>query len=81
MTYDNRAEIAKIKQYAPHAGLILRMRVPNTGSVVELSSKFGASSGEAVDLIEAAFAAGLVVEGLTSTSAANARISRTSCRR
>lgn len=65
VTYDNRAEIAKIKQHAPHAGLILRMRVPNTGSVVELSSKFGASAGEAVDLIEAAFAAGLVVEGLS----------------
>ncbi len=65
VTYDNRAEIAKIKQYAPHAGLILRMRVPNTGSVVELSSKFGASSAEAVDLIEGAFAAGLVVEGLS----------------
>ncbi len=65
VTYDNRAEIAKLKKYAPHAGLILRMRVPNTGAVVELSSKFGASSGEAVDLIEAAFEAGLTVEGLS----------------
>ena len=65
MTYDNHAEIGKIKQHAPHAGLILRLRVPNTGSVVELSSKFGAASGEAVDLIEAAFDAGLVVEGLS----------------
>jgi ornithine decarboxylase len=33
--------------------------------MVELSSKFGASPGEAVDLIEAAFNAGLVVEGLS----------------
>jgi ornithine decarboxylase len=33
--------------------------------VVELSSKFGAGSGEAVDLIEAAFQAGLTVEGLS----------------
>ncbi len=65
VTYDNLAEIGKIQKYAPHAGLILRMRVPNTGSVVELSSKFGASSGEAVDLIEAAFRAGLTVEGLS----------------
>jgi ornithine decarboxylase len=65
MTYDNHAEIAKIKKHAPHAGLILRLRVPNTGAVVELSSKFGASSGEAVDLIEAAFKAGLTVEGLS----------------
>ena len=65
VTYDNHAEIGKVKRYAPHAGLMLRIRVPNTGSVVELSSKFGAASGEAVDLIEAAFQAGLVVEGLS----------------
>jgi ornithine decarboxylase len=65
VTYDNSVEIGKVKKYAPHAGLLLRIRVPNTGSVVELSSKFGASSGEAVDLIEAAFQAGLVVEGLS----------------
>ena len=65
VTYDNYAEIEKLKKYAPHAGLILRIRVPNTGAVVELSSKFGAGSGEAVDLIESAFAAGLTVEGLS----------------
>lgn len=65
VTYDNLAEVGKIKRFAPHAGLILRINVPNTGSVVELSSKFGASPGEAVDLIEAAYNAGLVVEGLS----------------
>ena len=65
VTYDNLAEVGKIKKYAPHAGLVLRVNVPNTGSVVELSSKFGASPGEAVDLIEAAFHAGLSVEGLS----------------
>jgi ornithine decarboxylase len=65
VTYDNIDEVGKIKKYAPHAGLVLRVNVPNTGSVVELSSKFGASPGEAVDLIEAAFSAGLSVEGLS----------------
>jgi ornithine decarboxylase len=30
---------------------VLRLKVPNTGAMVELSSKFGASPGEAVDLI------------------------------
>ncbi|MCX7805943.1 MAG: type III PLP-dependent enzyme [Planctomycetota bacterium] len=65
VTYDNVAEIGKIRKYAPHAGLVLRLRVPNTGSMVELSSKFGASPGEAVDLIQAAFDAGLTVEGLS----------------
>jgi len=65
LTYDNRAELEKIKRYAPHAGLVLRLRVPNTGSMVELSSKFGCDSGEAVDLILEAFRIGLVVEGLS----------------
>jgi len=65
VVFDNQAEIDKIKRYAPHAGLILRIKVLNTGAVVELSSKFGASPSEAVDLIEAAFQAGLVVEGLS----------------
>src|SRR5215472_8812061 len=65
LTYDNYDELAKIKRYAPHAGLVLRLRVPNTGSMVELSSKFGCESGEAVDLILAAFRTGLVVEGLS----------------
>ncbi len=65
VTYDNFEEIGKIRRYAPHAGLALRLSVPNTGAMVELSSKFGASSGEAVELIEAAHRAGLVVEGLS----------------
>lgn len=65
VTYDNLNELKKIKQYAPHAGVVLRLRVPNTGSMVELSSKFGCDPGEAVDLIGAAFGLGLVVEGLS----------------
>jgi len=65
LTYDNPEELRKIKRYAPNAGLVLRLRVPNTGSMVELSSKFGCDSGEAVDLILEAFRVGLVVEGLS----------------
>jgi ornithine decarboxylase len=65
LTYDNIEELRKIKRYAPHAGLVLRLRVPNTGSMVELSSKFGCDTGEAVDLILEAFRTGLVVEGLS----------------
>jgi ornithine decarboxylase len=65
LTYDNPDELRKIKRYAPHAGLVLRLRVPNTGSMVELSSKFGCDPGEAVDLILEAFRIGLVVEGLS----------------
>ena len=65
VTFDNLGELKKIKQYAPHAGVVVRLRVPNTGSMVELSSKFGCDPGEVVDLILAAFGMGLVVEGIS----------------
>ncbi|MBK9990327.1 MAG: type III PLP-dependent enzyme [Verrucomicrobia bacterium] len=65
VTFDNLEEIHKIKKHAPHAGLALRLKVPNTGAMVELSSKFGASPGEAVDLILEADRLGLTVEGIS----------------
>jgi ornithine decarboxylase len=65
VTYDNYEEVIKIARYAPHAGLVLRLRVPNTGSMVELSSKFGALPGEAVDLIAYAHNNKLEVKGLS----------------
>jgi ornithine decarboxylase len=65
VTYDNFEEVIKISKHAPHAGLVLRLRVPNTGSMVELSSKFGALPGEAVDLISFAHDNQLEVEGLS----------------
>lgn len=65
VTYDNVTELHKIKKYAPHAGVVLRLAVANTGSQCELSNKFGCDPGEAVDLILAAFKMGLTVEGLS----------------
>ncbi len=65
VTYDNLNELRKISQYAPHAGVVLRLRVPNTGSMVELSSKFGCEPGDAVDLVLEALRIGLEVEGLS----------------
>jgi ornithine decarboxylase len=65
VTYDNYEEVIKIARYAPNAGLVLRLRVPCTGSMVELSSKFGALPGEAVDLIAFAHNNKLEVEGLS----------------
>jgi ornithine decarboxylase len=65
VTYDNHEEVLKIARHAPHSGLVLRLRVPNTGSMVELSSKFGALPGEAVDLIAFAHNNKLEVEGLS----------------
>jgi len=65
VTYDNFEEIKKVKKHAPNVGMLLRLKVPNTGAMVELSSKFGAEAGEAVDLIAAAEAQGITVEGLS----------------
>jgi ornithine decarboxylase len=65
VTYDNVEEIDKIRKHAPQAGLVLRLKVPNTGAMVELSSKFGALPGEAVDLILEADRRGLAVEGIS----------------
>ena len=65
LTFDNIEEVKKIKKHAPHSGLVLRIQVPNTGSVVELSSKFGCPTGEAVKLMLAAKDLGLTVEGIS----------------
>jgi ornithine decarboxylase len=65
VTFDNSDELKKIKDHCDTAGLILRLKVPDTGSQVEMSSKFGAEPGDAEHLIRQASDAGLVVEGLS----------------
>jgi ornithine decarboxylase len=65
VTFDNSDELKKIKDHCDTAGLILRLKVPDTGSQVEMSSKFGAEPGDAEHLIRQAREAGLVVEGLS----------------
>ncbi len=65
ITYDNQAELEKIKANCDTAGLVLRLKVPDSGSLVELGSKFGAEPSEAIKLIRNAFNIGLKVEGLS----------------
>ena len=65
VTYDNFDELEKIKLHCPSAGLVLRLEVSNKGSVVDLSSKFGASREDAVALALKAFDQGFLVEGLS----------------
>jgi ornithine decarboxylase len=65
VTFDNTQELVKIRKHAPQAGVVLRLKVTNTGAMVELSSKFGADPGEAVDLILQAEKLGLTCEGLS----------------
>ena len=65
VTYDNVAELKKLKDYCDTAGLIIRLKVPDTGSQVEMSSKFGAELAEAEKLIQQAFDIGVKVEGIS----------------
>ena len=65
MTYDNSDELKKIKEYCETAGLVVRLKVPDTGSQVEMSSKFGAEPADAQKLIQQAFDMGLKVEGIS----------------
>ncbi|HUW17903.1 MAG TPA: type III PLP-dependent enzyme [Sedimentisphaerales bacterium] len=65
VTYDNEEELKKISECCDAAGLVLRLKVPDTGSQVEMGSKFGAEPGDASGLIRQAFDLGLVVEGLS----------------
>jgi ornithine decarboxylase len=65
VTYDNADELRKIKDNCDTAGVVLRLKVPDVGSQVEMGSKFGAEPGDASSLIEQAYDLGLVVEGLS----------------
>ncbi len=65
VTFDNEDELRKIKEHCDTAGVVLRLKVPDIGSQVEMSSKFGAEPGDARRLIGHAFDLGLVVEGLS----------------
>ncbi|HOF17614.1 MAG TPA: type III PLP-dependent enzyme [Phycisphaerae bacterium] len=51
MTFDSEYELDKIAENAPGARVLLRIKVPNVGSVVELSLKFGAEPADAMDLL------------------------------
>lgn len=65
VTFDNLEELNKIKACCDKAGLILRLKVPDIGSQVEMGSKFGAEPGDAAQLITKAFDLGLKVEGIS----------------
>ena len=65
ITYDNADELIKIKEHCDTAGLVLRLKVPDTGSQVEMSSKFGSDPADAQKLIQQAFDIGLKVEGIS----------------
>jgi len=65
VSFDNNAELIKLKRHCDSAGLVLRLKVPDSGSQVEMASKFGAEPGDAQQLIQGAFDMGLKVEGIS----------------
>ncbi|MFC1624335.1 type III PLP-dependent enzyme [Candidatus Omnitrophota bacterium] len=65
MTFDNEPELYKLAKYSPGARVLVRIKVANEGSVVELSLKFGADSDQAFFLLRKAKALGLVPAGVS----------------
>ena len=65
MTFDNEPELYKLAKYYPGAHVLVRIKVANQGSVVELSLKFGADQDQAFFLLRKAKALGLVPIGVS----------------
>ena len=64
MTFDNEPELYKIAKHAPRSRVLVRIKVGNAGSIVELSLKFGADPEHAAFLLRKARSLGLVPEGV-----------------
>jgi ornithine decarboxylase len=64
-TFDSPFELPKLAAGAPDAKLLLRLAAPGSSSIIDLSSKFGASPLDATDLILQARSQGLRVGGLS----------------
>jgi ornithine decarboxylase len=64
MTFDSEYELTKIAEHARGARVMVRVKVPNVGSVVELSLKFGADPADAVPLLLKAQRLGLKPTGI-----------------
>jgi len=65
MTFDNEPELYKLAKHYPGAHVLVRIKVTNQGSVVELSLKFGADPEQAFFLLRKAKALGLVPMGIS----------------
>ncbi|NQT28955.1 MAG: type III PLP-dependent enzyme [Candidatus Saganbacteria bacterium] len=64
MTFDNEPELYKIAKHCPRAKVLVRIKVDNTGSAVELSLKFGADADQAIFLLKKARSLGLQPVGV-----------------
>ena len=64
-TFDNEPELYKLAKNYPRAKVLVRIKVANVGSVVELSLKFGADPDQAFFLLRKAKALGLTPMGVS----------------
>jgi ornithine decarboxylase len=65
MTFDNEPELYKIAEHYPGAQVLLRIKVGNEGSMVNLSLKFGADPENAYLILRKARSLGLVPAGVS----------------
>jgi len=65
LTFDNEPELYKLAKHYPRARVLVRIKVENSGSVVELSLKFGADPDQAFFMLRKAKALGLVPAGVS----------------
>jgi len=65
MTFDSEYELNKIAKFAPGAQVLVRIKVPNIGSMVELSIKFGVDPSDAIPLLIKAYKLGLKPAGIS----------------
>lgn len=65
LTFDSEYELDKIAEHAGEARVIVRIKVPNVGSIVELSLKFGVEPADAVAFLIKAHRLGLRPVGVS----------------
>jgi len=65
MTFDNEPELYKLARHYPKAHVLVRIKVANSGSKIELSLKFGADQDQAFYLLRKAKALGLTPYGVS----------------
>ena len=65
MTFDSEYELYKISEVAPGSKVMVRVKVSNVGSIVELSVKFGVEPSDAIALLIKAHKLGLKPVGVS----------------
>lgn len=65
LTFDSEYELNKIAKYAPGSRVLVRIKVPNVGSMVELSIKFGVEPADAIPFLIKAYKLGLKPVGVS----------------